>query len=640
MKSWLYLSAFIIFHFLACIFFENMSFLPFWLFAASATLLCFYIVEKFNFSDIQKKLVPFFIICLALPCLNLTPDDDIHRYFWEAKVLLNSHNPYKHAPNSHKLKELYKTFSIGEVNHPEWTSIYGPVFQYFMIGIVFFGGSITSVKFLWLILHLFNTWLIKRCSMHEKAWIAYGLSSFIMIETIGLGHMEQVLITGVLLLIYGIKHFNRTFFTIGAILSMLVKWWLIPFLPIIFKRKFLKTFILMSGISLLLCLPFLDREFNLFRSLFAFSGLWSHGYLYKIIDFFLGDATRVCISLLLIARAIQLFFTGGRLSYQLLALIRWGIWLSPTIHPWYLVLPLVLCLIEGQYFTFAFVAALSFGMHDAEFHLFHHGEWVTSRLYGLPAFIAFFIPEHTLRRIFLFEHGPLVQQFTVVTPALNEEKNIKELGEQIQRFKQDIEEWIVVDGCSEDNSCLVATEHGAKLIQAKKKGRGHQIRQGVEASKNDWVVVIHCDTRITEHFFNDLRRTIHDTPGLVGGAFKMSYRNHQHLGPLQFLNAFKTYFLGLSFGDQSQFIKRSELDRYGGFPDIPLMEDVEISLLWQGQTTAFIKTSQSLTSPRRWKEKGRLRNSLNIIHILLRFFFIRQIFEKVDTQKLYKKYYG
>ena len=42
-------------------------------------------------------------------------------------------------------------------------------------------------------------------------------------------------------------------------------------------------------------------------------------------------------------------------------------------------------------------------------------------------------------------------------------------------------------------------------------------------------------------------------------------------------------WLGLIFGDQAMFIRRSTFDELGGFPDLPLMEDLELSLMLRGR---------------------------------------------------------
>ena len=47
---------------------------------------------------------------------------------------------------------------------------------------------------------------------------------------------------------------------------------------------------------------------------------------------------------------------------------------------------------------------------------------------------------------------------------------------------------------------------------------------------------------------------------------------------IEYLNELRTVFLGLSFGDQGQFFRRAAIIAEGGFPKLPLMEDVELSL--------------------------------------------------------------
>jgi hypothetical protein len=128
-------------------------------------------------------------------------------------------------------------------------------------------------------------------------------------------------------------------------------------------------------------------------------------------------------------------------------------------------------------------------------------------------------------------------------------------------------------------------------------------------------------------------------PNLDGGAFKMAYRNYQHMGPLHWVNDLKFRLFGVSFGDQSQFFHRQRLKNRGNFPKLALMEDLELSLLWKGGHVAYISETRSLTSPRRWKEKGRLRNTLQILSLLYYYLLQRHWNPPVDVKKLYQRYY-
>ena len=67
---------------------------------------------------------------------------------------------------------------------------------------------------------------------------------------------------------------------------------------------------------------------------------------------------------------------------------------------------------------------------------------------------------------------------------------------------------------------------------------------------------------------------------------------------------------GIATGDQAMFARRTEFDAVGGFPEQPLMEDIELSRrLRAGSRPACVRL-RAITSGRRWDERGALRTVL------------------------------
>ena len=566
---------------------------------------------------------------------NVPADSDINRYFFEAEMWNKGISPYLVAPT-----QLFDWPGVKDVNHPEWTAIYGPLLIRGMAGWITFFKGIAALKIAWAFVHLGNTFLLQLITQRKDLAILYGLSPFVLLETVGLGHFEELLVLSALLIITGARHHRPFIFGLGLVLAVWIKWWALLLSPLWFRRPMLKAWVIFSILSLWILWPFLQHPEALFHSLWAFKGLWNHGYPYWLLQQLTGTAT---LSVLAIYSATLLFFVilvGGPLHEQIWQFFRLWLWFSPTLHPWYWIMPLTCALCSGKKTTFLVIGSAALLLHDSKFYFESTGQWTCHLWAGGPLFVLLLFSEWRLRHHIFREKGEWVQKFSLITPVYNEAENCRELGQHLLPFSPHIQEWIVVDAGSHDGSPEIAQSFGAKVLCPGIKGRGLQIHHGVEHAQQDWVVVLHADTRLESHFFSELRQTIAKVPDLDGGAFRMIYRGQKGLGPLRILNELKTRWLGISFGDQTQFFHRQRLQQRGGFPRLSLMEDLELSLILKGGAVAFITSSLSCTSARRWKSDGRIKNAVLIIKLLMIYLLHRHWSPPVDVAHLYRRYYS
>jgi GT2 family glycosyltransferase len=61
---------------------------------------------------------------------------------------------------------------------------------------------------------------------------------------------------------------------------------------------------------------------------------------------------------------------------------------------------------------------------------------------------------------------------------------------------------------------------------------------------------------------------------------------------------------GIATGDQALFMRRESFDQVGGFPDQPLMEDIEISRRLRALAAPICLAQRVATSGRRWESRG------------------------------------
>lgn len=166
-------------------------------------------------------------------------------------------------------------------------------------------------------------------------------------------------------------------------------------------------------------------------------------------------------------------------------------------------------------------------------------------------------------------------KITLIIPVLNEENNLTELIPYVQKYGGDfIEDILVVDGGSIDQSVVVAESLGAKVIHSPVANRAIQMNLGAKEAKGTVFYFIHADTRPPWNFADQIQ--IAWLKGYKAGCYRYQFDSKSIL--LKF-NSFFTRFNGpfAGGGDQTLFITKGFFERLGGYdPNFELMEDFEL----------------------------------------------------------------
>ncbi len=83
---------------------------------------------------------------------------------------------------------------------------------------------------------------------------------------------------------------------------------------------------------------------------------------------------------------------------------------------------------------------------------------------------------------------------SVVIPTLNAAATLPATLAAIGQGAEVGAEVVIVDGGSSDGTTMVA--HGARVLSVP-AGRGRQLAAGIEAATNDWLLLLHADTRLS-----------------------------------------------------------------------------------------------------------------------------------------------
>lgn len=208
---------------------------------------------------------------------------------------------------------------------------------------------------------------------------------------------------------------------------------------------------------------------------------------------------------------------------------------------------------------------------------------------------------------------------SVIIPTLNEAAEIEAAVRS--SFSEGADEVVVVDGGSRDETESIALASGACVRRSVPAQRARQMNAGAAASRGDFLVFLHADTRFLPGALEALRRAAADA-SLLGGGFSRRYDS-----PSSFLRVSSTLGnlraagLGWVFGDQAIFVRREVFTTLGGFPERPMFEDLDFTRRIRTCGRMHLVAPGVRTSARRFRD-GILRRSihdflLTVTHVCL-----------------------
>lgn len=226
-----------------------------------------------------------------------------------------------------------------------------------------------------------------------------------------------------------------------------------------------------------------------------------------------------------------------------------------------------------------------------------------------------------------------VAAIAVVVPALDEAHNLQRLLPDLARRWPEAEV-VVVDGGSRDATVEVLRRHAGVQCLASAPGRARQMNAGARATAGELLVFLHADTGLPEGALEAVQAAMQD-PRVVGGRFDVAFDSPRAIMRVTAaLMNVRSRLSGIATGDQTIFVRRSVFEALGGFPEIPLMEDVEFSRRLKRQGRLACLRLRVTTSARKWEREGPLRTVL--LMWTLRLLYVLG----ASPRRLHRWYYG
>ena len=199
------------------------------------------------------------------------------------------------------------------------------------------------------------------------------------------------------------------------------------------------------------------------------------------------------------------------------------------------------------------------------------------------------------------------QKISIIIPVLNEAKILERTLSELRSELGD-HELIIVDGGSTDGSVPIAERYGKVVASA--RGRAKQLNVGAAAASGDILVFLHADIWLESGALVAVETAL--CSGYIGGGFrqKIDAKNVLYRA-IEIVGNIRGKYLKVFYGDSGIFLKRADFKKIGGFPELPILEEMEFSraLRKLGKTTLVIPHIH--ISARRWETKGIVRTTVN-----------------------------
>ncbi|MBL8382825.1 MAG: TIGR04283 family arsenosugar biosynthesis glycosyltransferase [Burkholderiales bacterium] len=215
--------------------------------------------------------------------------------------------------------------------------------------------------------------------------------------------------------------------------------------------------------------------------------------------------------------------------------------------------------------------------------------------------------------------SPSRLRLSIIVPALNEAAGIAACLAALTGVRRAGCEVVVVDGGSSDGTAAAALPWCDRVVTSE-RGRGVQLNAGAAAARTDRLLFLHADTRLPEGALDAIEDALGRAP-YAWGRFDVALDSPRRLlRVVACMMNLRSRLTGIATGDQAMFMTRAAFDAAGGFPPIPLMEDVAMSTRLKRLAAPHCLRMRVSTSARRWEADGAWRTIVLMWRLRLAYF--------------------
>lgn len=194
---------------------------------------------------------------------------------------------------------------------------------------------------------------------------------------------------------------------------------------------------------------------------------------------------------------------------------------------------------------------------------------------------------------------------SIIVPVFNEAPLIQPFLARLRERASDAE-IVVVDGASTDGTDQLAAGFCDRLLSSAERSRATQMNVGARAAGGDIFWFLHADAAVPGGCLDEIERIMRN-PQVSGGYFRIRLPQPVVYRLTDSFAHYAGLLLRMRCGDHGIFCRRSAFVKAGGFPNVPVMEDVEFFRRLRRCGRVVHSKKRIAASARRYEAVGRVR---------------------------------